>query len=210
MLRTLTIINILFGQAALAETVRLEEFHHVIFKDIPATKYSEEEGAIKADVASSSSFLLQPFTVVKTIKKVQWRWKMTGDLKVESFSQLKTKAGDDAVIRIGLIKSGSAPTVPFFAPSWIKAIKDHMKLPGDEMQYLMAGGPADSGASWVSPYSKSMSMLQAASLAEEGGWHLSQHVFTEPLKVVGIWLMADGDDTKSNFSVSIKNLEFTE
>ena len=129
---------------------------------------------------------------------------------MESFDQLKSKAGDDAVIRIGLIKSGEAPMIPFFAPVWIKAIKEHMKLPGAEMQYLIAGGPAAPGATWVSPYTSSMSMLQVQSTSEADGWHLAQHTFAEPLKIVGLWLMSDGDGAKSSFVVSLKDLEVFE
>jgi hypothetical protein len=200
----------LFGQLAFADSFRLAEFQHISFEKIPSTKYSEEAGIINAEVASSSSFLLKPFSEVKNIKKVQWRWKVTGDLNVKSFDELKSKSGDDALFRIGLIKAGSAPTVPFFAPSWIKAIRDHMKLPGAEMQYLVSGGPAAKGAKWVSPYTDSMNLLQVESTPEESGWHLAQHSFSDSLKVVGLWLMADGDNTKSKFSVSVKDLEFTE
>jgi len=193
-----------------ASSYRFADFHHISFGNIPATKYSQEEDAIKADVASSSSFLLKPFSSVKNIKKVQWRWRMTGDFKVDSFALLQSKAGDDAVVRVGLIKSGYAPMAPFFAPSWIKAIKDYLKLAGAQMHYVVAGGPAPAGAAWVSPYSKSMTMVQAKSSVEKDGWTLSQHDFQESIKVVGLWLMADGDNTKSNFSVLIKDLRVTE
>ncbi len=200
----------LLCQSGLAETFRLDEFQHVTFDKIPATKYSEKEGVIIADVASSSSFLLKPFPVIKKIKRVQWRWKLAGNFKVESFDQMKTKAGDDAVVRLGLIKPGDAPMIPFFAPVWVKAIRDQMKLPGSEMQYLIAGGPVAPGTTWVSPHTSSMSMLQIQSTNEADGWHLAQHTFAEPFKVVGIWLMSDGDGAKSTFVVSLKDFEVFE
>ncbi len=193
-----------------AETFRLDDFHNITFDKIPSTKYSEKEGVMTAEVASSSSFLLKPFTSIKLVKKIQWRWKVVGDLKVGSYDELRTKIGDDAILRIGLIKSGDAPMVPFFAPAWVNAIQSHMKLPGTEMQYLVVGGPAPSGATWVSPYTSSMSLRQVQSTTDSDGWNLAQQSFSEPMKVVGLWLMSDGDGTKSTFVVSLKDLELLE
>lgn len=201
---------ILLNQSAVAEVFRFDDFHHITFEKIAATKYSEKEGVITAEVASSSSFLLKPLPAIKRIRKVQWRWKVVGDFKIKSFDQLKTKAGDDAVLRLGLIKSGDAPMVTFFAPAWINAIQSHMKLSGSEMQYLVVGGPAAPGATWVSPYTGSMNMRQVESATEADGWNLAQYTFAEPFKVVGLWLMADGDGTKSSFVVSVKDLEVLE
>ena len=203
-------VFLLNTQLAGAEAFRLSDFHHITFDKIPTTKYSEKEGVITAEVASSSSFLLRPFPAIKLIRKVQWRWKVVGDFKVRSIDDLKSKSGDDAVLRVGLIKSGDAPMVPFFAPAWIKAIQSHMKLPGTEMQYLVAGGPAAAGATWVSPYSSSMNLRQVESTTEVDGWNFAQHTFPVPIKVVGLWLMSDGDGTKSSFVVSLKDLEVFE
>ena len=55
-----------------------------------------------------------------------------------------------------------------------------------------------------------MSMLQFQSTFEADGWNLAQHTFAEPLKLVGLWLMTDGDGAKSTFVVSIKDLEVFE
>jgi hypothetical protein len=42
------------------------------------------------------------------------------------------------------------------------------------------------------------------------GWNKAYYQFSEPLKVVAIWLMADGDDTQSAFTVSVKNINLQE
>jgi hypothetical protein len=55
-----------------------------------------------------------------------------------------------------------------------------------------------------------MSMLQVSTVKEPDEWYFAQHSFSVPVKVVGLWLMSDGDNTKSNFSVLIKDLEILE
>lgn len=199
-----------FAPGATAEELRLDQFRHVSFDKIPQTSYAQDGTGIKAEVASSSSFLLKAFSEVRTVKTVKWKWKFSGDYKVATVEELRSKKGDDAILRVGLIKSGSAPSVPFFAPAWIKAIRDHMKHPGDEMVYLVAGGPAKAGSSWESPYSDSMKLVQTESVALEDGWQQVTKVMDPPLKVAGLWLMADGDNTNSKFSTWIKDLEIVE
>ncbi len=195
------------GHVAAAETFGFGDFKHITFEKVSPTRYSEKEGVISAEVVSSSSFLLKPFPAIKQIRKIKWRWKMSGDFRVRSLDELKTKAGDDAVLRVGLIKSGNAPMVPFFAPAWIKAIQSQMKLSGTEMQYLVVGGPAAPGSAWVSPYTNSMNMRQVQSTIEADGWNLAEYTFPEPIMVVGLWIMSDGDGTQSRFVVSLKDLE---
>ncbi|MBE9560886.1 MAG: hypothetical protein IMF15_08850, partial [Proteobacteria bacterium] len=42
------------------------------------------------------------------------------------------------------------------------------------------------------------------------GWHAARYQFSEPVRVVAIWLMADGDDTHSAFTVSVRDIRLVE
>lgn len=199
-----------FPQSLHAESLALDQFRHVTFKNIGPTSYTQDGSGLKAEVNGSSSFLLSAFNRTRIVKSLKWSWKFTGDYKVNSAEVLTTKKGDDAILRVGLIKEGSAPMVPFFAPSWVKAIREHMKLPGDELTYFVAGGPAKPGAKWNSSYSDSMHLIQVESVLQEDGWMQVSYDLGEPIKAVGLWIMSDGDNSGSKFTVWLKNLVIVE
>jgi hypothetical protein len=46
-----------------------------------------------------------------------------------------------------------------------------------------------------------------ASRPVDGGvWNAAEASFSPPLKVVGLWLMADGDNSKSSFRTELRKL----
>ncbi|SME95805.1 DUF3047 domain-containing protein [Pseudobacteriovorax antillogorgiicola] len=189
-------------------TLSPSEFEHITFDDIPPTKYRlEKPDTLVAEVKQSSSILLKPFAKVQSIQKVQVLWQSSGQLKLKDTSHEKKKSGDDALFRIGLILSGEAPMVPFFAPAWVKKSRDVLKLASDRMLYLVVGSPSAPGSRWESPYSSSIESLVMESKPSAEGWQAAEVSFEKPLKVVGLWLFADGDDTKSEFTSRLKDLK---
>lgn len=206
----LVLVIALWPRALHAESLMLDQYRHVTFKKIVETKYSQDGNGLKAEVDGSSSFLLGAFSAPRTIKTLRWTWKFAGNLMVGSAAALAAKQGDDAMLRIGLIKEGNAPLVPFFAPSWTEAIRNHMKLPGDELTFFIAGGPAKPGAKWVSPYTNSMRLVQVESVLQPDGWMLVNHTMAVPIKTVGLWIMSDGDNSGSKFTIWLKDLTIGE
>ena len=157
------------ASSALAGPISLDpaKFKHITFEDITPTIYAKDGTALKMTVKSSSSLFLMPFETVTNVSKIKFKWKSEGTLKVSSAKAEETKDGDDGRLRIALIISGDAPTVPFFAPGWVKAIRDSMKLPGDEITYIAVGSNHKPGSVWENPYSDSMKMLSVASASGE-------------------------------------------
>ena len=208
-MRSFVSILILFvSTVALGEGYSLDpaKYKHITFEDIPQTKYSAAGAAMRMEVKKSSSFMLQPFSAKKKVSRLKFMWKSTGNLQVKSAEQEKEKDGDDSRLRIGLVLAGDAPTVPFFAPAWIKAIRDTMKLPSDKMVYLTMGAKNKPGTVWESPYSDSMELRALASKPEKDGWNAVDHKLAKPLDVVALWIMADGDNTESSFVTELKDL----
>lgn len=192
----------------LSMTISLEpsNFKVVEFEDIPATSYKFQEGILTADVKASSSFLLHSFTSIQKIKTIQLEWLFTGDLKVKDAKHEEEKSGDDGKLRIALLVSGEAPSIPFFTPTWIKITKNHLKLPSDKMIYLSIGAAHAPGSTWESPYSSSITHYAVPSSPQEKNWQKVDYNFEKPLELVGLWIIADGDNTGSHFSSSMKNL----
>jgi len=182
---------------ALILALALSDFRHVTFEGRAPTIYKETDGAIVATVASSASFLLQAFPAPRTVTKVRVVWQAEGRPRVRDAAHEASKDGDDAVLRVGLLLRGEAPLIPFFAPAWIKAVRDTLKHPTGEMLYLVLDARHKAGETWESPYASDIRNMSIAG---------SDVVLAKPLQVVGLWLMADGDDTKSSFTVTVKEL----
>ena len=192
------------GAASLPLT--LSAWHHITFDGIPPTGYRQDGAGLRMEVARSASFLLQAFPAARPVRHVSFDWRSEGELKIADAATEQTKAGDDAHLKVALLLAGDAPLVPFFAPAWIKAVRDDLKQPTDHMVELVAGAKAPGGAKWPSPYSSSITMLAVAS-TPSGGWQHADVTFPQGLEVVAVWLMADGDNSGSTFTTWVKALE---
>lgn len=183
-------------------------YQQISFDGIRPTVYRNEDSALVARVSESSSILMKAFERIEKVSFVSIEWKSTGDLKIKNFEHQISKDGDDAKFRIGLILSGHAPVIPFFAPTWVKKTKDILKLPSDKMIYLVLG--AEAGKRWKSPYSGSIESIALANTAMKDGWYKSEFKFEERKQLVGVWLFSDGDNTKSSFVTKVRKLEIRE
>jgi hypothetical protein len=180
---------------------------HITFTDngIPPTQYRLKSDGLSAEVDKSASALVYGFSKIRTVSEVSFSWKTEGTLNLKDSRQEKTKAGDDFKLRVGLMLSGEAPFIPFFAPGWVKAIRNSLTLPTDQLVYLAVGTKNKPGVWWESPYSDSMKNVAVPSRKLKAGWWRASYK-TKPLQVVGLWVMSDGDNTKSSFKSHIRNL----
>lgn len=191
-------------------------FRLISFKDIPPTRYRLEGGVLEAEVKASSAAWLLPLKQPRRVGGLSFAWSAEGGLPPRSAQVEASKAGDDAILRVGLILSGPAPTVPFFAPAWVKAVRDNLHLPSDRMLYLVVGAQHKPGEMWSSPYTDSIKQLALASSAEApagantGSWQRASYQPQQKENIVGLWLMADGDNTGAQFKVRLKDLQFTD
>ncbi len=195
--------------SASAKSIALDEeqFEHVVFDNIPETSYTFEDGVLTMSVQRSSSFLLLPFSSQKQVERLRFSWKSTGELNTRSAEHEREKEGDDSRLRIGLVLAGKAPRVPFFAPAWIKAIRDTMELPSDQLVYFTLGSKNEPGSVWNSPYSDSIELRAIQGEISSDPWTTVDHELSRPLKAVGLWIMADGDNTASTFTTELRALE---
>jgi hypothetical protein len=183
------------------------EYKLISFEKIPPTQFAYEKGVLSMKVEKSSAALIKRFADVQSVQTVSFKWKSSGKRNVADAAIEKEKSGDDFYLRIGLIMSGPAPWVPFFAPAWIKALRDYMTLPTNHMKYLLVGTHHSPGSEWESPYSSSISNLALASTAAPGGYQKAEAKFDLPLEIVGLWIMADGDNSASVFTTELKYLQ---
>ena len=213
MLRFFGIFFLLLGLAAgteglLAQDVNLDvnAFVHVTFKGLKPTIYSNDGPDLIAKAHASASFLLLPFTQIRIVKMVSFVWQGEALSAVKNPTHEATKDGDDAALRIGLILAGDPPLIPYFAPSWLKAVRGVLKLPSNKMIFLVAGARHNPGEIWRNPMSDSIEYVAVGDHSKADGWRTAEVPLQGSKELVGLWIMADGDNTESKFTTRLRNL----
>lgn len=204
-----TIILSSLSSVGLALDIKFEKakFKLVKYGSIPSTTYQFFGKELTATVNSSASGLVYPFPHWRSVQRISFKLKIKGRLDLSSAKVEASKKGDDNYFRIGLMVSGKAPFVPFFAPGWVKLTRDYLKHPSNGMQVYFVNAQHKPGATWFSPYSKSIQIYSVTGVMTGDGYSQFTIKLKQPIKVVGLFLLADGDDTKSSFKVWVKNLK---
>ncbi len=194
---------------ARSETLPLQAgvFEHIQFAKITANKYVFNDDELTIEVDNSASFLMMPFDKVRTIEKVTFKWRSQGELKTRNAHHEKHRDGDDAYLKLGLLLKTDAAWPNPFAPKWLKRVEKLLKYPSERMINLVAGAKHKPGEHWVGPYNKRIKMISVYSVADDSGWQLASYQFDEPVEVVALWVMADGDNTNSNFMTKVKDIK---
>lgn len=192
-----------------ADPVLLEEsqFEHIPFDRIAPAKYTFTNNSLVIDVNKNASFVLQPFNRIIKISAVSFDWKSTGTLNVKNREIEASREGDDFYLRVGLMIEGKADRINPFSPDWVKKIKDLLHHPSNRLIDIVTGAKHAAGETWQSPYNSSITMISVKSIGIDNGWSHAEHHLDEAVDVVGLWIMADGDNTGSTFTTRIKNLE---
>lgn len=185
------------------------DFEHIQFRSRTPTiyNYREDDNSLLIKVEKSASFLMQAFTEVKAVKQVSFEWKSDGLPAIKNAERESQRHGDDAVFKLGLLIETPDAISDVLLLSWMRRVDSLLKFPSDEIIFLVAGARHAAGQRWPGPYNRRVSMIAINDVATEQGWHKADYQFSKPVKVVAIWLMADGDDTASSFSVQIKNIK---
>lgn len=200
-------VTTLFSVAQ-AENVLLQadQFEHIQFKKITASRYSYQDQVLQIDVDNSASFLMLPFDEVKEIKKVSFEWRSEGRPKLVDARHEAQRNGDDAVFKLGLLLESDDAPINLFLPSWMKRVEELLKFPSQNMINLVVDAKHAPGEQWPNPYNKRVSTIAIGSVNSGQGWLQASYQFDQPVDVVGLWLMADGDNTQSSFTTYIKDI----
>lgn len=201
-------INTLFA-APPVEVISLQanNFEHIQFKKIKPNNHAYKNNVLKIDVDDSASLLMLPFDTVKKISRVSFEWRSEGLPLINDAQHESSKAGDDAVVKIGLLlKADETPFYNPFTPSWLKRVNELLSFPSDNMVYLVANAKHAAGEEWPNPYNARILMVSISSMKGLDGWQQASYQLDQSLAVVALWIMADGDNTDSKFSSYIKNI----
>lgn len=185
------------------------DFEHIQFRTKTPTDYSyhANDNGLLIKVDNSASFLMQAFTEVKQVTRVSFEWKSNGSPAIKNAVHELQRQGDDAVFKLGLLIETPDSISELFLPSWMRRVDALLKFPSDEMFFLVAGAKHAGGQRWTGPYNRRVTMISMDNVVDSQDWNQASYLFSEPVKVVAIWLMADGDDTVSSFTAHIRNIK---
>ncbi len=201
-----------FISGALAQELKLplvgDSFEHIQFGKIQPNRYQFENGVLRIEVDDSASFLMRAFEQPIQLAAVRFQWRNKGELRVRDAAHESRRDGDDALFKLGLLLPSEAAWPNPFVPKWLKRVQNLLTLPSENMLNLVVGARHRAGERWSGPYSSRVQMFAVASQPREDGWRQAQHIFQQPLQVIAVWLMADGDNTASRFSTEVRNIVF--
>ncbi|MBP9708123.1 MAG: DUF3047 domain-containing protein [Oligoflexales bacterium] len=189
----------------------MQQLKYLTFEKLAQTKYSNPEpGVLAIDVTASASAIIVPFSKIQHVKKVSFEWYSVGKIDFPKGINEKSKKGDDALLRIGLIISGEKPRFSFLAPAWLKTLATHIKFSSDRMLYLTVQDPNRfHSEKWVSPYHDSITaaaVLCRKTAILNSKWQACSFELSTITETVALWIMADGDNTGASFKSFLRNL----
>ena len=191
-----------------SETILLQKnaFEHISFRKIKPNVHTFFNQQLQIDVNNSASFLMQAFDHIKPVNRVYFEWRSEGLPQTKNAKHEEQREGDDAVFKLGLLLKSEDSLPNPFIPSWMKHVESLLKFPSENMIYLVANAKHETGKKWVNPYNKRVNMISIDGITDKQGWQHTSYQFETPVDVVAIWLMSDGDNTDSRFTVHIKNI----
>jgi hypothetical protein len=189
----------------------VSKFENAKFDSAPFNTFDVdvENDEIEIKVDKSKSFIVMPFSEPVEIRALSFFWKTAGQFKVISKAMEQSNEGNDNRLAVGLLLAGRRTLwESIFPPEWMDVIDQRVHADYNEMILFNVGSKTPPGELWDDPEFKHVSHI---SLADEqtfipGNWKGSSVVLSEPYKVVGIVLFADGDQTDSKFKSTIKEL----
>lgn len=188
------------------------DWHALQFRNIPPIQSSVKGGKITLEVKSSAGGLVRRLPKDTRVKSLVVTGSVKGGLKVDA-GRLWEKGQDDAFLRVGLIVGGgrSLGTLErLMAPAWICTMDDVLcadgRAPSAIRNHLLVPHAAWIGKQRPNPHMKQLVDHIAATPGADGRFTMRVDL-PETLELVGLWLMADGDDSGSTFTVVVDSLE---
>lgn len=204
----LIMILIMFtNHSAVAEVISLasNEWKAVHYRNIKANRVGFDPKQMIIEVNQSSSALIYPFSKSRSINAIKLEIILDGKI-------ITSERQDDFPLRIGLILRGDK-RLNF----WQRRIAAEWLLMVDQLAAPYGGVEAIESLLFYSQDQKigfknrthPFSELFREQIATPIGADLKvyTHHFSSSKEAIGLWLSADGDESKSNFRIILKNIE---
>lgn len=191
-----------------------QNWKSITYGKIPANTITSVVGSLNINVKKSASPLVYKFENPIRLNSIRFAGVWTGNLNIPSALKQGSKGADDFVLRIGLVVAGDK-RLNFIqkklAPDWVKQLHDLAPSGSgiDRIHFLVLTQDNQlKGTQRKHPLSDLL-LEDYISSSDKPERFTAEKNFLEGLEVLGLWISADGDDTKSTFTVEIDQLEIT-
>ncbi|MEX2494780.1 MAG: hypothetical protein WD448_01760 [Woeseia sp.] len=190
----------------------LEGWTESEYRRVPPNEVSVQDGALHIAIGRSSSPLVYKLETPKRVKAFTVTATWNGELDIPADAVQGSENSDDFVLKVGLVEAGDR-TLNWFqrrvAADWILEL--HELAPEGNgvrrINFYSTTQQADQvGTSRHHPLSDLLYEERVLYLPEPGRFQLSRR-FEEPIETLGLWISSDGDDTGSEFTLAIEQIE---
>ena len=182
------------------------------YSNIPENKVTFTNQSLLLEVRKSASPLFFKLDHETLVSNILVEGNVDKLIRLKDPSKQGAKGQDDYVLRFGLVVSGKKKLSfmqKIIAPEWIKTLyRSFASYPGIGYVhfYNITQNSKQLGKSRVHPATKLIRETFVGLIQKPGPFHFS-YKLPQKLKVIGLWIGADGDDTDSKFNVLIKKIK---
>lgn len=184
-------------------------WHHLQFSDIRQNQVEFGRGQLSIQVDQSSSPLFYPFHRNRQVKRMKVGGTIGGFPKLPTGATEGEGKADDFALRVGLVLSGNKRLgwlERIFAPGWIKKLEDAVPEGAFyRVWFLSIAQQLPKGFKRTHPQNEVLLEEVGLNLDKPGPFALDHRLSPAPV-ALGIWIHADGDDTKSAFTTTVAEL----
>jgi hypothetical protein len=181
------------------------------FSKIPANRVEYTKAGLEINVDGSSSPLIYKFKDTEPIIRVEVSARMEGKINIADLKKQGTRGYDDVPLRFGLVLEGNhrlSWAKKLVAADWIKKMHA-MAPPGkglDHVLFLEAfNDPAMIGTKRAHYLNDLLQEEVVSAVGSDGRISINKS-FSQPQKVLGLWISSSGDHAKSKFKLVIESI----
>ena len=197
---------------SLAETVIFDKpkWSVLAFNKIPQNQVTFTEGQLEVKVDKSAGPLVYKLDAPLLVSDFVLKGELSGAKIPE-----KSSFDEDSVLRFGLVVTGDKKLTAakrLFAADWIiKLFSLAPKGTGLDKIYFFNSTDREGlvGKNRPHPKSELISEEVIKVIDRQGQFEIS-HNLAKPLEAAAIWLSIDGDDTKSAFTIKLKEINLNQ
>jgi hypothetical protein len=183
------------------------------FKNRKPNKVVCDEKGLHVKVQCSANLLVYPLDVQTEVNSIILQGAVTGLPRIPEGKKQGDKRADDFAIRFGLVIAGKKrlnPIEKIFASELVRYLfAQAPKSKGlDHVLFLnLANEPAPKWQKRTHPIGKGLLREQVACVKDTAGDFIIKAEFQKPLQALALCIICDGDHTKSEFQVTVKDIQ---
>ncbi|MHC4325643.1 MAG: hypothetical protein ACYSUX_15355 [Planctomycetota bacterium] len=185
----------------------------VQFRNKLPNKVVSDKDGLHIGVECSVSLLGYCLNEPAEVNSVLLQGSVTGLPGIEKNKRQGDKKADDFAIRFGLVISGTkklGPMDKLFAPELVKrlcGLAPNSKGIDHVLFLNLANDPPPKWRNRIHPIGKGLLREQVGLVKNEPGDFTLKVEFQKPYTVLALCIISDGDDTKSKYRVTIRNIQ---